>query len=219
MTFKYCFDNPLISLHIPKCAGTSFINALVSGCKETHNLIFFYPDEGMLLPDNLKKPNTIIHGHFIRSRGMSVETVCPGETQYITILREPFDLCVSLYYYGIREGLEWANGKTLESFLNYWLSEGTFPLLGGLPELTPTESIENYCKRFLCIGTTENISDYYTSLERVIGLKLPSDIKVNVSPRDTQNVLDVREEFKKRHARDYELFEYVLARKVVTVHD
>lgn len=87
-------DAPLISLHIPKAAGTSFLGVLRSwfpdGRAKTH-----YRDGGRPPRRHVLAGGLCIHGHFNSLRGAGVQAYYPEARQFITILRDPFDRFVS----------------------------------------------------------------------------------------------------------------------------
>lgn len=200
--------DPLISLHVPKCAGQSFIKSLEMACSSVYSLKYFYPDIGVNLPEDWYSPNTIIHGHFVRWKGHSVEEVCIGASQFITIVRDPFDICVSAYFYGLRDGHEWATSMSLESFLEWWLAQEIGPLMGALPYFAEARTIEDYCEQFVCIGEVSQINKFYDHLSIILGTVLPKDIIVNTSIY-TEKIPDMRCHFQKRHRLDYELFNFI----------
>ena len=95
---------PLIMIHIPKTAGTTaraFFD-LWFGV----NLFPHYRDDQLgLLPkkynifESPEKENTCIYGHFNKLEGFGVYDYYPKATQLVTILRNPLELMVSLYFY------------------------------------------------------------------------------------------------------------------------
>lgn len=110
---RYVRGKPLISIHIPKCGGTSFKAVLKKWFGK--NLYQHYFDERK----NKKPPRynlksgffrreflngVYIHGHFNKTRGFGVNDYYPELDQFITILRDPFEIAVSNYYYIQRQG-------------------------------------------------------------------------------------------------------------------
>jgi len=94
----------LISLHIPKTAGTSFRNILKSVYGSKHVVRFDIKDSGHMLMDEklvrsqtLPKSVHVIHGHF-RYRRL-VEAFDVSELPLITWIRNPIERVVSNYYY------------------------------------------------------------------------------------------------------------------------
>lgn len=176
---KYDVNFPLISLHIPKCAGTGLLQAFFTLPKDRYQIFVYYPDIDMFLPECWNSPRTIVHGHFQRFLGHSVEVICPSADQFITVLRDPFDVIVSSYYYGLREKHSWATSMTIENYIDWWLNQEEGPLESGLPERLPDEKPDEYVSRFVCIGLLDQLPDFYRSLENILNLRLPSPSVIN----------------------------------------
>jgi hypothetical protein len=107
---KYDSKKPLISIHIPKCAGNSFVITLRKWFKE--NLYLHYFDEkNNKAPQryNLKagilsrkfKKGICVHGHFNNERNFGVRDYYPEADQFITILRDPLEILQSRYFYSV----------------------------------------------------------------------------------------------------------------------
>lgn len=105
---NYNPKKPLFSIHIPKCAGASFSEILKAWFKK--GFLRHYKNEKLNKPPEkynfytgflLKKlkPNLCVHGHFNNNRGIGISDYYPEAEQFITILRDPFDIHVSNYFY------------------------------------------------------------------------------------------------------------------------
>lgn len=199
-------NKPLVSLHVPKCAGSSFGQDL-SQISNYYSVIYFYPEIGYILPNDWHRPKTIIHGHFVRWKNHAVEDFCP-DCQYITLLRDPYDVCVSAYYYGLRNNLSWAVNSTIKEYFEWWLNSDIGPLTGSLLSLDKFNSIEEYCSKFICIGSVSRINDFYSKLERVLNVVFVTSSHLNVS-KVLPNTPDYRNAFKERFPFDFDLYNYV----------
>jgi hypothetical protein len=108
----------LVSLHIPKTAGTSFTDALTTwfGPEDLH---FHYRAKDGTLPALVEgRPGLCVHGHFNRMRGFGGRASYPNANQFIVFVRDPFDRFVSQWLY-----------------LHYQLEEGfVIPELDGSPD-------------------------------------------------------------------------------------
>ena len=142
---------PLISIHIPKCAGSSFSHILEVWFKG--GFLPHYHNEKLDEPPkkyNLHTGNFFkklrqgicIHGHFNNKRGNGVRDYYPEVDQFITIMRNPFDLHISTYFYVKREaqkqgGGAFRSGKKHPILENGWSLEEYF-----------REAKESYILRF-----------------------------------------------------------------------
>jgi hypothetical protein len=99
MSLPYDADQPLVSIHIPKAAGTS-----VRACLDAwfgDRLFTHYPDEAVAGAPKRHAlgPRTCVHGHFNKHRWFGVLDYYPDVTQWVTFLRDPFEQHVSLFFY------------------------------------------------------------------------------------------------------------------------
>lgn len=220
---------PLISLHIPKMAGTSFKEALQTwfGSK----LLLHYFDEKNAAPPakhNLykgilkKRPKhgLCIHGHFNRYRNIGIENYYPNSRQYITILRDPFETHVSNYFYTkklMKNGVTFEKDisvaeqqmdvmryfrKHKRSYLRFFLPEGI--------------SINNYQSvldnNFIFIGIAERLQDSVDKLAVILGFKPITISHENTSPRDEPIPEFAREEFMRDNELEMAIYSYALNR-------
>lgn len=125
----------LISLHVPKTAGTSLRLALRSWFGE--RLFFHYRGlEGEPPEHHTPSAGICIHGHFNRVRGIGALDYYPKARQFIVFLRHPFSRTVSQWKY-----------------LHYQMREG-----GRVPELEDHPTFETWLarRRDLAMGQTED---------------------------------------------------------------
>jgi hypothetical protein len=89
----------VISIHVPKCAGTSFRNILSdqfgSRLWLNYGSIFTAAD---FRPELIPETTACIHGHFL---GDAFDSVVP-RPRYMTWVRHPVDRVVSNYYHCLR---------------------------------------------------------------------------------------------------------------------
>lgn len=112
----------LVSLHVPKTAGTSFTDALKTWFAPD-DLHFHYRAKDGSLPELVaERPGLCVHGHFNRVRGFGGRASYPGANQFIVFVRNPFDRFVSQWLY-----------------LHYQLGEGFL-----IPELDDRPDFESW---------------------------------------------------------------------------
>ncbi|MDT8853514.1 hypothetical protein RNZ50_00400 [Paracoccaceae bacterium Fryx2] len=167
----------------------------------------YYPDIGYLLPAGWNAPETIIHGHFVRRNGQAVETVCSGADQYITVLRDPFQVVVSAYFYGKKEGMSWATAHSLEWFMEWWLKQEQGPLMSALPTIKGYRSVEDYAASFIQIGVVSRMTEFYAALGGILGVEFAGEKIVNASAYG-EDIPDLEPAFRKRFPLDFDLFDF-----------
>ncbi|NKB41221.1 MAG: hypothetical protein GKR86_09285, partial [Ilumatobacter sp.] len=145
-----------------------------------------------------------IHGHFNHGRGYGLPYFYPELDQYFSILRDPFDLAVSMYFFAkgrSRAGRFWFRGEAVdiskqfpnvESYVNaypYWLFDH-------LPQDVTLENYEEKIRsRFIYIGIFEDLQTTIDNLGRVLGKASASLPHVNVSTYDEPIPERLREGF------------------------
>ena len=103
----YDSSQPIIFVHIPKCAGTSFIYLLKQWFREKYRHSYVDEVKGGMLPKLSLKcrngswdPNVrCIHAHFDHGRGSGLPYYYPDVSQYVAMIRDPFDIVSSMYFF------------------------------------------------------------------------------------------------------------------------
>lgn len=167
---EYDRKKALISIHVPKCGGTSFNVGLKQWFGD--RCFFHYFDErNKIMPKKvnlrsrytgLPKRDLCIHGHFTRDRGYGIEDYYPKSKQFITFLRDPVEVQISLFFFlnkqekagsNFKDGKEFKAPKDIDEFL-----ETTRPYFKDyLPEGIDKGDLKtNVEKQFVHIGVVEN---------------------------------------------------------------
>ncbi len=215
-------SKPIIYTHIPKCAGTSVVRLLKHWFGSGYHKLNQDESRDILLPrvathdeHGVWKQNVkCIHGHFNHGRGYGLPYYYPEIDQYFTILRDPFDLVCSMYFFvkgrSIR-GEFWYRGEqvdirdqfpTVESYLN------TFPywLFDHLPQDITLQNYEQVLnQRFVYIGVFEDLPTSVAHLGQLLGKEMWDIPHMNESKYD---------EIIPEHLRDSFYYDYPLLKKV-----
>lgn len=216
-------SKPLISIHIPKTGGVSFRNILKQWFG--NKLYFHYFDEVLKQMPIRHELNSgiCIHGHFNSRRQFGVQHYYPEVTQFITFLRDPFEILVSRYYFVKKQEQNnnaYMNGLklTLPDDVNEYLEaeilkENYHPnILDYFPEhLTFGNYQKHLNENFVFIGVMENYYESIFKLAELLGYSKPTIPKENFSERFGQIDYGLRELFNKTHPLESEIYEYVLA--------
>jgi hypothetical protein len=211
----------LISIHIPKSAGTSFTKILRNWFGRDLHLHYF--DEA-----NNAKPQKVplkagmcIHGHFNKHRGFGVWDYYPNAEQFVTVLREPLELHLSNYFYikkNARQDRYFRNGSLQncpwENIDDYLNSTSSFFLFHFPWEISYDNFKEIIERHFVNLGCTEHLQEFVNRLAITLGKKAIKVAKENVSERDENPSPAAIREWKERHWLEYQLYEYVKAKYV-----
>src|SRR5262245_55123363 len=95
----YNAHKPLISLHVPRCGGTSFQSVLGQWFSTNFYLHYLFGRLNQVPQRQDFRGGICIHGHFNKRRKVGVLDYYPGAEQFITILRDPFEVEVSHYFH------------------------------------------------------------------------------------------------------------------------
>lgn len=224
-------NEPLISIHIPKCAGSSFSSVLQQWFKRGY-LPHYHKEKTNTPPKKhkLKKGffrkqqryGLCIHGHFNNNRGNGVRDYYPGVSQVITVIRNPFDLHLSTYFYVKREALSndggaFRSGKPHPIIANEWNLEQFLEnekhsyILNFLP---PEITIDNYeailSSQFLHIGITEQLQNTVDKLACILGFETLPVPEINVSKWTETIPKGAREEFERNNPLEVAIYKYAL---------
>jgi hypothetical protein len=213
----------LISIHIPKTAGTSFLLVLEEWFNEKLHKHYFKEREGVM-PDKLdfKNSNTTqqgvcIHGHFNKNRGFGVKDYYPEAEQFIAVIRDPLELHLSCYFYNqkLSKNDNWyRNGKKMKEKqleIDEYLRTTKSFILNFLPwELTLDNFQEIISSNFVHLGIAEDMQKTVDIIsEKLNKPKIEVPI-TNVSPRTNQPSQSAIEDFRSRHELEYAIYNYAV---------
>ncbi len=228
MMKNYDPKTPLLSIHIPKCGGTSLKEILQKWYGD--KLVFHYYNakySKMPKKHHLTKGDTgdyienyCIHGHFNRIRGFGVDDYYPKIKQAITFLRDPLEISLSVFHFNnkkSKEGGFYKNGKKRE-FINdidEYL-ENTKPYIRyHLPEKMSLENTDDFFNNyFVHIGVMEYYQESMDILADKLGKPKIQIGHKNISKRLSNPSKSSIEKFKSKCS-----YEYLLYNKALKVND
>lgn len=215
---------PLLSIHIPKCGGTS----LKSIFEEWYggNLLEHYYDEKqaqMPMKHRLRKrfskryiENICIYGHFNGNRGFGVDDYYPEIKQAVTFLRDPLEIALSVFHYNKRlskEGRNYRDGTIREttSDIDEFLMNSNSYISYFLPKELSVENIDVFFdKYFIHVGVME----YFQKSVDILSEKLNKPKIIiphqNISERLQSPSESSIADFKSRCSFEYMLYEKAL---------
>ena len=226
---EYDKTKPLAFIHIPKTAGSSFRGILKQWFGEGVRYVYFnekenLPPQKVELKDSSGKylPDLCIAGHFNRKRSMGIEQCYPEIEQYITFLRDPFEVHLSDYFYVqklAKENRAYRNGKlhpiieqkmSLRDFLNTY--RNSF-FLNFLPaDLNESNFREVLSSRFVHVGIVERFAQSIRVLAGRLGKEYVEIPHANKSERleTIENIEDCREKFYHNNALVKAIYDFVV---------
>jgi hypothetical protein len=198
----------LISVHVPKTAGTSLLSSLRNAYGErllTHYSTFptskYRRHKAALLKwkfgcrlkaKTIVSRYSVIHGHFVADTFNFLS--CPK--RYCVFLREPVDRLISHYLFWKRDDMKFSKNSVRELLIRKKLTLNEF---ADLPEMTNFYSFflgRMDIEQFDFVGLRE---DYTTSLclfERIFGVKLEENrerVRNRERDRDVLSTPDMTE--------------------------
>lgn len=213
---------PLIFIHVPKAAGTS-VKAVFREWFGKGLVEHYYDERKGRMPerhdlDRLRMAglSPVVYGHFNRHRGFGVEDYYPDVGQFVTVLRDPFELSVSHYYFTRRAGKEWKDRSRVPTGeLAEYLMTTAPNMLQHFPRpVTPSnfkDIIEEY---FVDIGFTDELDASLTRIGSKLGKSFDAAAldHLNATARDEAIPGTLRERFAEKYELEYRVYEH--ARKV-----
>ena len=216
-------QSPLIFIHVPKTAGIA-VQAIVKKWFSRSYHEHYFDDKKGRMPKRLsprvlnkKTRPPLIYGHFNKLRNFGVQDYYPTVSQFVTILRDPYEMAISTYFYVRKQGPNHWLYQSCQVSLEDYVKNKKSRMLNHFPrEMNISNFREFLEKDFIEIGITEMLPK---SLERIAG-KLnkkfdPSSLlRVNVTERDTSLSDSHRDLFVDAHPLEFAIYEYARSRFV-----
>ncbi|MCA0873479.1 sulfotransferase family protein [Seohaeicola saemankumensis] len=222
---EYDPAKPLIYIHVPKTGGQSVRQIFQSWFHDRIRFHYFDAANGRLpdridldSPENRQAP-PLIYGHFNSERGFGIEQYYPGVRQFVTILRDPFDMHVSRFFYArgrMRAGQKIGVKIEVDTVAKH-LESSPLVMLEHFPRPTTTENYRDILEEFFVeVGIFE---DLQTSLNRIaaqLDLPPPGELPhLNARPERTAETLDVppdaRARFRDRFPLEHAVYDHARA--------
>jgi hypothetical protein len=169
----------LISVHVPKCAGTSFRHVLHGICGEdvwyNYGTIFSREQaKPELVPDGTR----IIHGHFLAD---SFDDILP-DRELITWVRDPVERLVSNYHHFLRSPD--MRDDCCRALHERGLSLREFAELDWMRNMATRYLANKPLDDFRFVGISEQFDSSMRLFEGTFGLQVPGRVqpRVNTNP-------------------------------------
>lgn len=214
----------LISIHFPKCGGSSLREVLTGWFKGRFYTHYYnevrnkYPKKVNWLLRNqgtLTGCGPCIHGHFNRDRGFGLDDYYPGEKQFITFVRDPLDIYISNYNYINQNNIYRAGEKIIikQNIHDYILKiseERNSWFMTHLPKDVTSQNLYDYLEdNFIFVGVMERFQESLDGLAKTLNMQHRMQVHKNASIGSALN-LDERvvARFRESHAFDYKLLNF-----------
>lgn len=213
---------PLIFIHVPKTAGTSVRNIVEGWFPGRFHTNYFNEVEGSMpaklpaevLADSVKPP--VIYGHFNQFRGFGVADYYPQVSQFVTILRDPFEATVSRYFFLRKVSGKWKDRSGVpESDLEDFLGSADPMMLNHFPkEVTMQNFREVLDQHFVELGITECLSESLGRIADKLGVAFEANAlcHANATERDQPVPRYLRDAFVAAHPLEYAVYDYARSR-------
>lgn len=167
-------DDPLIFIHVPKTAGTSVRTVFQKWFPDQLKLHYYNEPKGeMPRRLDLDAPGAapVIYGHFNRLRGFGISDYYPSVRQFLTILRDPFDMHISRYFFSQRRAEDWKHGSDIgDASLSRHLETGHLNMLEHFPRPVTAENYrEQFEEFFIGVGCYETLDSCLQRFEKLLG--------------------------------------------------
>jgi hypothetical protein len=214
----------LISIHLPKCGGTSLMAALEAwfGDKLHYH---YYNEKENALPSRMESykirlasffsSGYCVHGHFNKHRGFGIRDYYPGSRQFITFLRDPLEIYLSNYYF-VNKNAPYRNGeryhlnKDINTYLEDVIRNATSWYMTHFPDDVDKLTVADYIEsRFVFIGVMEEYQKSLDILAEILNrprFEIPAYNKTERDPHALDD--DLVDEFKKVFDLDYRFYNY-----------
>ncbi len=215
-------QKPLIFIHVPKTAGMA-VRKIVQGWFPRRFYLHYHNEAKGKMPDLLplasrkftRKPPAI-YGHFNKNRGFGIEDYYPEVTQFVTIIRDPFELAISNYFYVRKVSGDWKDQSRVptESLEDY-IKSTDLNMLNHFPREMNLENFKDILEEmFVEIGITENLPKSLEVISRKLGKKFdPTKLEtVNATKRDQPLPEDYRDQFCEQYPLEHAVYEFAKSR-------
>lgn len=214
----------LISIHLPKCGGSSFKAALRRWYgKKLH--FHYYDEEHKRAPSQLASyrirlaskvfSGYCVHGHFNKYRGFGINEYYPHAKQFISFVRDPLEILISNYYFVnkkvmFRDGKRYRLQMDINEYLEKVIDEAQSWYMAFFPDRNEHMSIPDYIEsKFIFIGVMEEYQKSLDILADILGKPRFMIPEYNVTERDPYTLDDqLLSRFRDAYALDYKIYDY-----------
>lgn len=211
-------SKPLIAIHVPKSAGTSLHDTFRSWFGKRNYFRHAYNEEKGRMPKHQKlakrngQPRPIcIHGHFNRERGFGIQDYYPTVDQFVTILRDPFDMAVSEYHDIRGRGQGWKDKSRVPTgSIEEHLDANPPNMLVHFPHpMTMQNWEEQLHEQFIYIGITEDLDTSMKVMAGHLGFDPPAPVpNKNRASSKYERPEELRARYQEQNPVEFAVYEF-----------
>lgn len=215
---------PLIFIHVPKTAGVS-VREIVKKWYGPGFIQHYFDNITALPPKRDSRVEThtpgapiCVYGHFNQLRGFGMEDNYPEARQCVTVLRDPFEMMISEYYFLRRVSSGWNDRSQVpKGTLASHLESAQPNMLNHFPRPVTSCNYRDIIDEFFVeIGFCEELVPSLHRMAAKLGKPFnPRDLgRYNVTKRDTENeqVQHMRDDFRERNKLEFAVYDYAWSR-------
>lgn len=218
---EYTSNEPLISLHIPKCGGQSLRRILTDWFGSRFKIHYFQQFNAMP-PKHELEPGLCIHGHFNRDKNMGADHYYPSVRQFITVVRDPLDMAISNYFFWKRKErarklslglLEEGGEHDYRDIDDFFLKRPKSHLTVFMPvQMTPGNYKEVLDRYFIWIGFTDELQECVDMFAQRLNYPRAMVDRINDSPRDEELSPGMKQAFLRDNRFEFDIIDYIRAK-------
>lgn len=211
---------PLVFIHVPKTAGSSVQKVFRSWYGLGFADHYFNEQAGHrpvrseLFDQHTHAAPICIYGHFNRLRGFGTEANYPDATQFMTILRDPFEMACSHYHFVKNRGHAWKDQTRVpQTDMAEYLAKTPPNMLNHFPRAVTLENYKAVMEEFFIgIGIMADLTASLSRFAQTLGFAFdPAMLQhLNATPRDEANIdiAAIRADFEERYPLEHTVYAY-----------
>jgi len=170
-------------------------------------LHYFNEKAGAMPRKRAIRAGDVVFGHFNRLRGFGIEDYYPQADQFITILRDPFEMAVSDHFFRARVSARWKSSPALGAIEE--IVSKPLNMLNHFPVSVTFDNYRSVLARFLYIGITERMDDSMRAISTLLKKDFIAPGTENVSER-TRDTESLRAEFERNHPLEHLVYRHAV---------
>jgi hypothetical protein len=207
----------IISIHVPRCGGTSLREVLAGWFGDRFFIHYFQQNEANP-PRHPCMAGSCIHGHFNDGKGIGAADCYPGVDQYIMFLRDPLEAQISNYFFWKRKArarqikrgdLQPGGFHDYRDIRDFFEKRPDSHFMKYLPRKVYGNNFRDLIEEmYVFVGIAEKMQASVDILAGLLRFPSVSIGTLNEAPRDEKVPDGLRETFIRNNRFVFELYDY-----------